>query len=259
MAIGKNKRLVKKKGGKKKIQDPFVKKEWYDVRAPSMFQTRLVGKTPISRTQGTKIASEEMKGRVFEINLADLNKDDDGFRKIKLICEDVQGKNVLTNFYGCSFTRDKMCSLIKKWQTLIEAFVDIKTTDGYSIRMFCIAFTKRVEGQIRKTCYATSAQVRAIRKKMVDIMSAEASKCELKDLVAKLLPESIGKEIEKACHGVYPLQNVFIHKVKILKSPKFDLAKLMEVHGEGKDASGAKVDRVQEGAVEAALGAGGRY
>ena len=134
----------------------------------------------------TEIASEEMKGRVFEVNLADLYKDDDGFRKIKLICEDVQGKSVLTNFYGCSFTRDKMCSLIKKWQSLIEAFVDIKTTDGYSIRMFCIAFTKRVEGQIRKTCYATSAQVRAIRKKMVDIMSAEASKCELKDLVAKL-------------------------------------------------------------------------
>jgi hypothetical protein len=35
--------------------DPFLKKEWYDVKAPSMFSTRQVGKTLITRTQGTKV------------------------------------------------------------------------------------------------------------------------------------------------------------------------------------------------------------
>ena len=38
-----------------------------------------------------------------------------------------------------------------------------------------------------------------------------------------------GKEIEKACQGIYPLQNTFIRKVKILRAPKFDITKLMEV------------------------------
>ena len=37
--------------------------EWYDIKAPSVFSVRSCGKTLISRTQGTKIASEEMKGR----------------------------------------------------------------------------------------------------------------------------------------------------------------------------------------------------
>ena len=34
-----------KKGGKKKAVDPFLKKEWYDVKAPSMFTVKQVGKT----------------------------------------------------------------------------------------------------------------------------------------------------------------------------------------------------------------------
>lgn len=60
-------------------------------------------------------------------------------------------------------------------------------------------------------------------------MINQASSCDLKELVRKFIPESIGKEIEKATTGIYPLQNVFIRKVKILKAPKFDLGKLMEV------------------------------
>lgn len=58
-----------------------------------------------------------------------------GYRKVKLCCEDVQGTSVLTNFHGMDLTRDKLCSLIKKWQTLIEAQVDVRTTDGYLLRI----------------------------------------------------------------------------------------------------------------------------
>ena len=41
-----------------------------------------------------------------------------------------------------------------------------------------------------------------------------------------------GKDIEKQCSGIYPLQSVYVRKVKILRAPRFDVSKLMEVHGD---------------------------
>jgi len=248
MAVGKNKMSKSgKRGGKKKAVDPFTKTDWYDIKAPSIFTQRNVGKTLVTRTQGTKIASDGLKGRVFECCLADLNQDEDqAFRKMKLRAEDVQGRNVLTNFWGMDFTTDKLRSMVRKWQTLIEAHTDVVTTDGYRMRLFCIGFTKKRQNQLKKTCYAKGSQIRSIRKKMTEIMAREATSCDMKELVLKFIPESIGKDIEKACVGIYPLTNVFVRKVKILKAPKFDIGKLMEVHGDFTEEIGTKVERTEE-------------
>merc|ERR1712108_127634 len=128
-----------------------------------------------------------------------------------------------------------------------------KTTEGYLLRVFAIGFTKKRNNQVKKTCYAQHAQVKAIRKRMVDIVTREVSSNDMKEVVNKLIPDSIGKDIEKSCQGIYPLHDVLIHKVKVLKKPKFDVGKLMELHGEGGATSsskavtsegGEKVDRV---------------
>ncbi|KAJ5812570.1 40S ribosomal protein S1 [Penicillium riverlandense] len=267
MAVGKNKRLSKgKKGIKKRTVDPFTRKDEYSVKAPSTFQTRDVGKTLVNRTSGLKNANDSLKGRIFEVSLADLQNDEDhSFRKVKLRVDEVQGKNCLTNFHGLDFTTDKLRSLVRKWQSLIEANVTVKTTDDYLLRLFAIAFTKRRPNQIKKTTYARSSQIRAIRKKMTEIMQREAASCTLSQLTHKLIPEVIGREIEKATQGIYPLQNVcfppsvrlaqtdgfffpylqvHIRKVKLLKAPKFDLGALLNLHGESTtDDKGQKVER----------------
>ncbi|XP_055111690.1 small ribosomal subunit protein eS1-like [Symphalangus syndactylus] len=95
MAVGKNKHLRKgsKKGAKNKVVDPFSKKDGCDVKALAMFSIRNIGEMLVTRTQGTKIASDSLKGRVFEVSLADLQNDEVAFRKFKLIAEDVQDKN----------------------------------------------------------------------------------------------------------------------------------------------------------------------
>ncbi|KAI4578780.1 hypothetical protein MJT46_000148 [Ovis ammon polii x Ovis aries] len=170
MVVGKNKCLMKrgKKGAKKKVVDPFSKKDWYDVKAPAMFHIRNIGKTLVTRTQGTKITSDGLKGRVFKI---------------------------------------------------------------------------------RKTSYAQHQQEYQICKTM-ESKTREVQTDDLREVVNKLIPDSTGKDIEKACQSIYPLHDVFVRKVKMLKKPKFELGKFVELHGEGSssrkatgDKTGAKVER----------------
>ncbi|KAG4303159.1 hypothetical protein PCANB_000453 [Pneumocystis canis] len=243
--VGKNKRLSKsKKGVKKKVVDPFLRKDWYDLKAPSVFEVRQIGKTLVNRTTGLKNANDSLRGRVIEVSLADLQKDEEhAFRKIKLQIADVQGKNCLTNFYGMLMTSDKLRSLVRRWQTLIEANQDVKTTDGYVLRLFVIGFTKRRANQIKKTTYAQTSQIRQIRKKMCEVMQKEASSCSMKDLIQKFILEVIGREITKSTQGIFPLQNVFIRKVKIIKMPRLDMSKLLELHGESIEDTGVKLSK----------------
>jgi len=243
MAVGKNKRRPKK-GAKKKIADPFSKKDWYDVKAPGLFKNPYVGKTFVNQTQGKVLASDSLKGRIFKVSLGDLNKDEDrSYRVIHLIAEDIQGREVLTNFAGMSFTSDFLKSLVRKWQTLIETIVDVKTTDGYTVRVFAIGFTKKHKDQRRLTSYALTSQVKVIRKKMTEIVTREVASCDLRQVFQKFIAESIGKQIEQETQGVYPLKDCYIRKCKIVKRPKFDSYKLSELHAESaaKEDVGASV------------------
>jgi len=234
MAVGKNKKLGKaRKGGRTRKADPFLKKEWYDVRTPACFSVKSAGKTIATKTQGIKVARDTLLGRVIEVSLGDLkeNTEEEAFRKFKLRVEDVNGFNCLTQFHGMDLSTDKLRSLVRKNQSLIEAHVDIRTADGYSVRVFAIGFTKKHKEHVKKTAYSSAAQTRAIRKKMKEVMNKETTGVDLHELVNKLTLEQIGKEIEKHTQAIYPLKDVLIRKVKMLRAPKADVSKLVEAAG----------------------------
>ena len=88
-------------------------------------------------------------------------------------------------------------------------------------------------------------------------MTELGSSGDLRTLVKKLIVGKSGEEIEKACDRIFPLQNCYIRKVKVLKKPKFDVSALMEWHSaeEGTSADTGKTVVPEE----TVAGAGGRY
>merc|ERR1712072_895919 len=114
---------------------------------------------------------------------------------------------------------------IKKRHTLIDVVTDVKTTDGFTVRLFCMAFTKKNDGQVKCYTYAQTAQIKKMRKRMVQVMQAEAVKGQLSDLVKGLVVEKFENAMKAAVQRIFPLDPLCIHKVKVVK--------IMEIHEKG--------------------------
>ena len=230
MAKGKNKQLAKKgKGGRKVEKHPFVKKEWYKYMSPpSITGSMPLGWTPANKTVGKKIGSDNVLGRVCEVSYADLNKDTRyDWRKVRMQIETVEGHNCYSSFYGLGCTRERICSLIKKGQSLLNIWTDVKTSDGYVLRISLTTCTVRKNGQRSANCYAKSSQIRAIRKVVSRYLVNHAAKSTVAELANKVLSESLSGDLVKRISKIFPVKVVLITKVKVLKKAKLDVKGLV--------------------------------
>ena len=237
MAVGKNKRVSKggKKGGKKKIIETMARKEWYDVVAPANFKTRQFTKTICNKTQAMKLASTNLLGRVYEGHLADLNQASDKdmpFRKVKFAVQDIQGRNLITQFHGMDLTADRTRSLVQKWGSLIETVVEAKTNDGYAMRLFVFAFTRRQKGQLSKNTYAKTRLEKWVRFRMTSMIQKRLAKSDINQAVTQLTQDILADALYKRCNPILPLRDVKIRKVKVTRTPKLDTMALAAAHGE---------------------------
>jgi small subunit ribosomal protein S3Ae len=200
-----------------------------------MFEERNFTRSPVNVTVGKKLSSDSMKGRIYEVNLGDLNHSLTPNKKIRLVVDEADGANklALTNFYGLDTTRDHQCSLIKKWHSLIECYVDAKTADGFLMRFFVLASTQKdSKRQIKATCFAQRSQVKQIRKIMAQSVIREVKKLNLRELIPKLLDDSITADITKKAKKIFPIQNCLIRKVKTTKRARFDMTQLLQMHAD---------------------------
>jgi len=235
MAIGKNQRVSKggKRGSKKKIAEPMSRKEWYDVVAPSNFKKRQFQKTLCNKTIGTRTSFENMKGRVYEANLTDLDtgKKDVTYNKAKFQVMEVRGRNALTQFHSMSMTTDKVRSLFKKWCTTIETVVEANTKDGYALRLFVMCFTEKSKGQLSKNCHAPGHLQKWVRMRITRMIQKKLEKLPLQKVVTLLTQEILADKLEKRVRPILPIRDLKILKAKVIRTPYYDVKALLEAHG----------------------------
>lgn len=210
-----------KKGTRKKAVDTFAKKEWFELKAPSIFAKTSQGRTLVTKSSAKQNLEKLVMGRCFIVNQADLTGSEIGnFRKFKFLVEEVKGRDAIGSFYSMELTTDKARGIVKKWHDLIEGNVSVKTTDGYTLRVFVMAQSKRPEGCTKARCYIQTTKQKLIRKEMFAIVQEELSDCDINRAMKKLCDDSIGAQIEKRCGLIAPLQNCYTKKVSVLKRPK---------------------------------------
>jgi len=186
------------------IKDRWKLKNWYEVIAPPVFGSVVIGTTP---------ADDPLKliGRVMETTLYDLTGDITQVH-VKLYFQiiDVQGNKAITRFKGHELARDYIRSLIRRKSSKIQGIFDVKTKDNYVLRLTIIALT---------AYRCKTSQKRAIRKIMRDYVMERVPQLTLDELIQEMIFGKMSREIAERVKKIYPIRKVEIYKSKLLMIP----------------------------------------
>lgn len=210
-----------KKGGKsRQKEDKFGKKKFFNLVTQPVFPVTLHGRTSHTKSRPRQDLTPYLVGRTFNVNQGDLtNENKDTFRNFSFKVGEVRGHDCVSYFNGMYVAKDKLAGLVRKWHTLITAHVDVETKDGSTWRFFVEAVTKRTPGNTKKTVYAKSSQVKAMRQIMFETIKEEVDGQDVEKIMKKLSTEAIAKEIETRCAEICNI-NAIIKKVKPIKNMK---------------------------------------
>ena len=147
---------------RKKVQrkiDGWKSKEWFNIEAPVYLNRTIVGNT---------MAGDPslLLGRNVETTVGELTNDmTKNNTKVILRINNVVGDIATTDLVGHELTTDYVRSIVKRQTSRIDANIEVKTKDGYVIRVKPTCFT------IKR---ARSSQIKAIREVMIEIVKRRA-------------------------------------------------------------------------------------
>ena len=192
---------------RKKVQrklDGWKSKEWYNIEAPVYLNRAIVGNTMAGD-------SSLLLGRNVETTVGELTNDmSKNNTKVILRISKVVGDTATTDLMGHELTTDYIRSIVKRQTSRIDANVDVKTKDGYVIRVKPTCFT------IKR---ARSSQIKAIREMMVEIVKRRASESDFETFMQEAILGRLSATIYRQAKFIYPLRRVEIRKTQVEKMP----------------------------------------
>jgi len=230
MAKGKNKKISKKaKNAKRGDKHPFLKKEWFTLISPAALKKTVpVGWTVCKKPTGTQVVADFLRGRVAEISYADITANArDVAKKVTMVVDEVQGNICATSFYGFELSKEKVFAMLKKRQTLVEVYADVKCQDSVILRIFLVLTTSRKPQQVRLNSYANASTVRVLRKKLVSELLQYAATKTSDDFAYEAISGVLNAKLEKSAGEVIPEVKLQVTKIKTVKRGNVDLSKVL--------------------------------
>ena len=192
----------------RKVKDKWRAKNWYQILAPTLFDS-----APVSETLSDK--PNNLIGRITEVSLQDITND---FRKahIKLFfkIDKIQDGNAHTQFNGHTLTSDYLRRMIRRRKSRVDGVYDIETRDGAYLRVKPFAITeKRIQ----------NSQKKLIRNVMKETITKEGKTKTLNEFLRDTLEGKTGSAIYKNCKKFYPVKRVEIYKTELKRLPTIEI------------------------------------
>lgn len=185
--------------------DRWKRKDWYEVLSPALFKEATIGEI-------LSADPKQLIGRTVETTASELTGD---LRKshinITFRIVSVDGRKARTKVAGFELAKSYVRSLVRRRASKIDANIKIELKDGASVRIkpLVVAFRK---------CDTSQKQV--IRKLLVDKIYESAMSCDLDNLLIETISDRIMKTARDAIRKVYPVKNVEVRMIELLKGPR---------------------------------------
>jgi small subunit ribosomal protein S3Ae len=191
--------------GRRVARDTWKTKSWYNIYTPQSFGGDLIGHTPANDPS-------LVIGRVAETSLKDLTNDHSKHMiRMYFKIDGVSGTNATTQFVGHDTTREYLKSLIRRRRSKITTITDVRTKDGYKLRVKAMVLTAVRARDHHKT---------DIRKKMEEIVRDMAKNATFPEFVQAMLLGGLGSKIYGECKKIFPMKRVEVYKSEVLEFGK---------------------------------------
>jgi small subunit ribosomal protein S3Ae len=185
-------------------RDPWALKKWFSAHAPSYLGGVFIAEVPAAEPQ-------KLLMRTLEVSLYDLTKDISHLPiKLKFQIHKVDGLQAFTRFKGLELTRDYLRSLVRKGTSKVAAVAEVKTRDGWVMRVTVLAVTTHRIG---------TAQKSAMRKRMIETLMKKASEMDIGQFLKEALEGVMAADLFVAGKKIAPLRKVELAKIKVLRYP----------------------------------------
>lgn len=189
----------------KKVKDKWKAKQWYNIRAPPMYNGAVIAETLAD-------GAEKLMGRVAEATLQDLTGDFSKMHiKMKFKVQAVRGNECATKFAGHELTSDYIRRLTRRKHSKIDSVIDVVTKDGFKLRIKPMAVTDR---------RAQSSQEQAIRKLSVDVIQGAAQENDHGAFIKAVVNGDLSQIIYNQARKIYPLKRVEMRKSEVTSEPE---------------------------------------
>lgn len=188
----------------RKVKDKWQQKQWYTIRAPSIFNNAEIGETLADE-------EEKLEDRVAEATLQDVTGD---FSKQHVKCNfrirGTRGTDAVTTFDGHDLTSDYVRRLVRRSRSKVDVVHDVTTSDGFTVRLKPMVVSER---------RTQDAQQKEIRSRARDVLE-EAADTDFNDLVLKVIEGDVAKEIYERARLIVPLKRVEVRKSEVISEPE---------------------------------------